>query len=182
MCDDGYDNMLGYLHVKDFYVGKTRPDFSLRGILREPVYVHENLYAIDVLQQFKKHRCYFGIVVDEFGAFEGVITLHDLSEALVGDLPGDDDDQPEVTRRDDGSLLINGSMLIADLNRYLNTVFIPEKSAQYATLAGFILCHLERIPDVGERFDYNGRSIEILDKDGVRIDKVLLKTAPAPTP
>ena len=134
----------------------------------------ENLYAIDVLQQFKKQRCYFGIVVDEFGAFEGVITLHDLAEALVGDLPDQDGEPAELTVRDDQSLLINGSMLVHELNHYLDLEFLPENSTQYSTLAGFIIHHLERIPDVGERFEYNGYRIEIVDKDGARVDKVIL--------
>jgi putative hemolysin len=175
LCKDGYDNILGYLHVKDFFINKDQSDFNLLSILREPVYVPENLYASDALQQFKKRRCYFGIVVDEFGAFEGVITLHDLAEALVGNLPGNDNDEPEITKRTDGSLLVSGSILISELNQYLDKIFIPEKSAQYSTLAGFIIHHLERIPDVSEQFDYNGYSIEIVDKDGARIDQIILK-------
>ncbi len=175
VCDDGYDNMLGYLQVKDFFIQKNDPGFQLRSILREPVYVPENMYAIDVLQQFKKRRCYFGMVVDEFGAFEGVISLRDLSEALIGDLPDNDPELPEVVKRADGSLLVNGSMEVGDLNQYLETDFIPENNSLYATLAGFILHHLERIPDVGEQFEFNERNIEIVDKDGARIDKVILK-------
>lgn len=174
VCDDGYDNMLGYLQARDFFSGVSEPGFQLRQIIQEPVYVPENLYAIDVLQQFKKRRCYFGIVVDEFGAFEGVITLHDLAEALVGDLPDQDGEAAELTVRDDQSLLVNGSMLVNELNHYLDLEFLPENSTQYSTLAGFIIHHLERIPDVGERFEYNGYRIEIVDKDGARVDKVIL--------
>jgi putative hemolysin len=175
VCDDGYDHTLGYAHVKDFFARKDEPGFSLRSILREPVFVPENLYAIDVLQQFKKQKCYYGIVVDEFGAFEGVITLHDLSEALVGDLPDNNNEPPAISKRADGSLLINGSILVEDLNEYLETVFIPDKSIQYSTLAGFVIQHLERIPVEGDQFDFNGFNIEIVDKDGPRIDKVVLK-------
>jgi putative hemolysin len=176
VCDDGYDNMLGYLLARDYFMRKNEPQFNLRSILREPVYIPENLYAIDVLQQFKKRRCYFGIVVDEFGAFEGVITLRDLSEALIGDLPDNEIEPAEIIRRSDGSLLVNGSIAVSDLNQYLDTELLPENNTLYATLAGFILHHLERIPDVGEQFEYNEQVLEILDKDGARIDKVLLKS------
>ncbi len=175
VCEDGYDKILGYLHVKDFFSQKDHPDFNLRSIIREAVFVPENLYAIDVLQHFKKRRCYFGIVVDELGAFEGVVTLHDLSEALVGDLPDNEMDPPEIVLRADGSLLVSGSILVVELNRFLESVYIPEKSGQYSTLAGFIIYYLERIPDVGEQFDFHGRNIEIVDKDGARIDKIILK-------
>lgn len=174
VCDETYDNTLGYLHVKDFFSKHKTPGFQLHSILREPVYVPENLYAIDVLQQFKKRRCYFGIVVDEFGAFEGIITLHDLSEALVGELPGSNNEPPEITLRDDGSLLVSGAVYVSELNEYLNVAFIPEKSTYYTTLAGFLLHQLEHLPNVGERLVFNGRRIEIIDKDGARIDKVLI--------
>lgn len=178
VCEDGYDNILGFLHVKDYYSRKAEKGFSLRSVLREPVFIPENLYAIDILREFKKRRCYFGIVIDEFGAFEGIITLHDLSEALVGDLPDDDTDDAEIIKRTDGSLLVSGSMMVSDLNHYLDQDVIPEKNAYYNTLAGFILHHLERIPNVGESFEFNGRQIEILDKDGARIDKVMMRELP----
>lgn len=175
VCEDGDDNMLGYLYIKDYFIGKSQPDFNLRSIIREPVYVSENQYAIDVLQQFKKRRCYFGMVVDEFGAFEGIVTLHDLSESLVGDLPGADEENTNIVRRTDGSLLIDGSMAIDDVNHYLGVEFIPDDNSQYATVAGFVIYHLEHIPEIGEQFEFNGKSIEIMDKDGARIDKVLIK-------
>jgi putative hemolysin len=175
VCEETYDNVLGYLNVRDFFAGYQESGFQLRQIIREPVFVPENQYAIDILRHFKKRRCYFGIVVDEFGAFEGIITLFDLSEALVGDLPEAGMETTDVLRRDDGSLLVGGHVLVDDLNRILEADFIPENNIFYNSLAGFVLHHLERIPDVGERFTYNEYQVEIMDKDGARIDKVLLK-------
>lgn len=174
VCQKSYDNVVGYLQIKDFFARKNEPGFQLRSILREPVFIQENQYALDILRLFKKQRCYFGIVVDEFGAFEGVVTLHDLSEALVGDLPDDNNEPSGVTRREDGSLLVNGSILVTELNHFLQEDFIPENSLFYSTLAGFILHRMERIPEVGEQMEYEGRRLEIVDKDGGRIDKVLV--------
>jgi putative hemolysin len=174
VCSESYDHVLGYLSVRDFFARRAEPGFQLRSIVREPVFVPENQYAIDTLRQFKKQRCYFGIVVDEFGAFEGIITLFDISEALVGDLPEDNNEPADILRRDDGTLLVGGHVLVGDLNRYMESDFIPENNVLYNTIAGFILHYLERIPDVGEHLEYGGRRLEILDKDGARIDKVLV--------
>lgn len=178
-CDGTYDKVLGYLHAKDFFALKTEPDFQLRSALREPVFVPENLYAIDVLRLFRKSRCYFGIVTDEFGAFEGVIALHDLSEALVGDLPESGEEADGIVRREEGSLLVSGNILVANLNQFLQKDLLPETSLFYSTLAGFILHKLETIPEVGERFEYKGYAFEIVDMDGVRIDKVIISKLPA---
>jgi putative hemolysin len=98
-----------------------------------------------------------------------------LPEALVGDLPDNNSEPPAISKRTDGSLLVNGNILVEDLNEFLDMTFIPDKSIHYSTLAGFIIQHLERIPNEGDQFEYNGRDIEIVDKDGARIDKVLLK-------
>ncbi len=174
-CEGTYDKVLGYLHAKDFFAQKDEPGFQLQGILREPVFVPEAQYAIDVLQHFKKRRSYFGIVTDEFGAFEGIITLHDISEALVGDLPEEDDEPSGIVRRDDGSVLVSGSVIAADLNHFLKEDFIPENNPFYSTVAGFILHKLEYLPKVGEAFEHEGHQFEIVDRDGAKIDKVILK-------
>jgi putative hemolysin len=173
-CEDTYDHILGYLDAKDFFANKDNPNFQLRGIIREPVFIPEAQYAIDVLQQFKRKRCYFGIVTDEFGAFEGVLTLHDISEALVGDLPETDDEPSGIVRRDDGSLLISGHVTVADLNHFLQDDFLSENNPFYSTVAGFIFHKLERLPEVGESFEHHGHQFEIVDRDGAKIDQVIL--------
>jgi len=174
VCDDKHDNILGYLHVKDFFSKKNEPGFQVRSIIREPIFIPESQFAIDILQQFKKQRCYFGIIIDEFGAFEGIITLHDLAEALVGDLPDQGEALPEIISRTDGSLLVGGSVTVYALNHFLKIDFIPEKTTFYTSVAGFVIHETERIPDVGEQIEFNGRRIEIVDRDGVRIDKVII--------
>src|SRR5690606_39551619 len=122
------------------------------------------------------HKQNMGVVIDEFGAVEGVITLHDMLEAIVGDLPDLDEGlEPDITHRSDGSLLVNATISIRMLNRSLDQEFIKKNSANYATLAGFITFFLNRIPKTGEQFTYNGYEFEIIDMDGFKIDKVILK-------
>ena len=177
-CDGTYDKVLGYLHARDFFAMKSEPDFQLRRILREPVFVPENQFAIDVLQLFRKNRCYFGIVTDEFGAFEGVITLHDVAEALVGDLPNMDDEPDSILQQEDGSMLVNGNLLTSHLNHFLHRNLLPENSPFYSTVAGFIFHNLETMPVVGEHFDYEGYNFLIVDMDGAKIDKVIIVKLP----
>ncbi len=178
VCEGIYDKVLGYLHAKDFFAHKTEPEFQLRGILREPVFVPENQFAIDVLHLFKKNRCYFGIVTDEFGAFEGVITLHDIAEAIVGNLPEEDEEPDGILRRNDGSLLVSGNVLVINLNHFLQKDLIPESSPYYSTLAGFIFNQWENMPVAGDQFDFKGYIFEVVDMDGARIDKVMMMKLP----
>jgi putative hemolysin len=175
VCKETYDTMLGYIHAKELLERKDDPEFSLHAILKEPVYLPETVFAIDILQAFRKHRQYFGIVVDEYGAFEGVLTLHDLAEALVGDLPDAGDDlTADITTRHDGSLLVNGSTLISDLNRFWGSETVEENPLHYSTLAGFITYYLEHLPAVAEKLTYKDMVFEVIDKDGNRIDQVLI--------
>jgi putative hemolysin len=179
-CEGTYDKVLGYLHARDFFACLHEPDFQLRNILREPVFVPENQYAIDVLPLFRKKRCYFGIVTDEFGAFEGVLTLHDISEALVGDLPDADEAADAIVRRTDGSLLVSGTVLASHLNHFLQQDLLPENNPFFSTVAGFVFHQLETMPAPGDGFDFQGFRFEVLDMDGASIDKVLLSSLPPP--
>jgi putative hemolysin len=172
-CDGTYDKVLGYLHARDFFAMIKEPDFKVRNIIREPVYIPENQYAIDALRQFRKSRCYFGIVNDEFGAFQGIITLHDVLEALVGDLPEVEEPQG-IVQRQDGSILASGSLLISSLNEFLQKDLIAVANPFYSTLAGFIFYKLETIPETGDRLDYKGYRFEVVDMDGLRIDKLII--------
>jgi putative hemolysin len=177
VCDDEIDNVIGVVNAKDFFENMNSADFDIRSIMKEPIFVPEMMFAVDILRSFKKHKQYIGIVIDEFGSFEGVITLHDLIEAIVGDLPDEDDEEegPEIFRRNDGSLLINGTTEIKDLNNFLDMELINENPENYVTFAGFVIYFLERIPETGEKFEYNGYEFEIVDLDGNRIDKIIAK-------
>jgi putative hemolysin len=123
------------------------------------------------------------VVVDEFGSPEGIITLHDILEAIVGDLPDlDETGEPEVVKREDSSFLVNGSISIHDLNRELRRELIAQGSDNYATLAGFIIHFLNHLPITGEKLTHNGYEMEVVDMDGVKIDKVLIRKVSPPLP
>lgn len=179
VCDGDIDHIKGYITVKDYFNHRDNPGFKMEEIIKEVVFIHENMYSIDILKEFKQRKQYMGVVVDEYGAFEGIITLQDLVEAIIGDLPeSDDTEDPEIIERNDGSYLVSGAVTIRDLNTYFDRTYIEPDDDQYSTLAGFIISHLQKIPETGERFVFNHKEIEIIDKDFNRIDKVLIIDLP----
>ncbi|WP_192820080.1 hemolysin family protein [Rufibacter sp. LB8] len=174
--DKRQDQVVGVLHSKDFYENLLTDKLPLQGLLKKPIFVPETMFASAVLNLFKNHKQYLGIVVDEFGSVEGIVTLHDILEAIVGDIP-DLDEILENTFlvREDKSILVSGSMPIRDLNRKLKREFIKKDTSDFETLAGFVSHYLNRLPATGEKFVYNNFEIEVIDLDGSKIDKLLLK-------
>jgi putative hemolysin len=131
----------GVVAIKDIfssYINSKNIDFE--GIMHDPVYIPEQLPAVKVLEQFRETRNHFGVVVNEYGSLEGIITLHDVTENIMGDLPAiEDQDEPEVFRREDGSYLIDGSMLIEDVEDLLDLPSLyddDDDEATYIPLVG----------------------------------------------
>jgi putative hemolysin len=181
VADGKFDNIVGILTSKDFYEQVVAGHQSLQEIIKPPIYLSETMYANAILNLFKKKKQYIGIVVDEFGSPEGIITLHDILEAIVGDLPDlDETDEPQIVRRDDQSYLVNGTISIHDLNRELHKELITRNTDRYSTLAGFIIDYLHHLPVAGEKFVHKGHEIEVVDMDGTKIDKVLLRQVNMP--
>jgi putative hemolysin len=173
--DGSQDNIIGVIHIKSFLENYKQKDFKLQDIMLEPIVIFENTPAFRILNIFKSKKQYIAIVMDEFGSTKGVVTLHDLTEAIVGDLPeADESDELYIVRRDDGSFLIDGRTLIYELNQYFQQEIIEDNLSTYTTISGFILYKMESMPKVGQKLYHENIVIEIMDLDGNRIDKVLL--------
>jgi putative hemolysin len=140
------------------------------------MYVPENNSAYQVLEKFKATKVHYAFIVDEYGTLQGIITLNDILEAIVGDIAQPDEDDYEILKRDDGSYLIDGQIPFYNfLSRFEKTNWLDEdETDEYDTLAGFILHHLKRIPVTGDQFTWKDFSFEIVDMDSHRIDKVLI--------
>jgi len=176
VADGNPDNVVGMLTTKDFYEYLLTSKEPLQTNLKKPIYISETMLAGAILSLFRKHKQYIGVVVDEYGAVEGIITLHDILEVIVGDLPDtDESNEPDLFLRADGSYLVNAEVPIRLLNRHFDKILIPRDPENYLTLAGFISFYLSSVPETGERFIYNKFEFEIVDMDGFRIDKVILK-------
>lgn len=174
VCEDSIENILGVVKLRDYIDNRQRPGFNLRAVVSQPLFVPESMNAIKILENFRKARNYFAVVVDEYGSTQGIITLHDLTENIFGTLPDlDDTEEPSIVKRDDGSLLIDAMIPIDELRETINLKEFDFEDADYSTLAGFILYKLSEIPKVGDHFETEGYRFEIMDMDKSKIDKVL---------
>ncbi|MFI5356198.1 MAG: hemolysin family protein [Opitutales bacterium] len=158
----------------------------LKNLLVPPLIVPETLTATQLLEQFKKSGKHIAIVADEFGSVQGLITLIDVLEAIVGDLPerGPHPEQPVARRRDDGSWLVDATLPVAEFKELVGlTTDLPhEDAADFQTLGGFVITQFGRIPKAGDRFEWNGLRFEVMDMDRHRVDKVLVKPVPGAAP
>ena len=176
LCRSDVDDVIGVLHVKNLLKSKTIPEEAdLMQAVREPLYVSETMSVLDLLDRFRTSSVHMAVVLDEYGAFEGIVTPTDILTAIAGDLPEHEgDDEPDAVRREDGSWLLDGSMPVDAVERVLGDVTIAG-DGDYETLAGFVLDEMGHIPSVGECFDAQGWRFEVIDLDGRRIDKILAR-------
>ncbi|OQP63194.1 hemolysin [Niastella vici] len=173
ICDKDLDNIKGMVSLKDLYV--TNDFTAFKSILKPAIFVPENITAYRLLERFKQQRVTSTFIVDEYGTLQGMITLNDILTALVGEMPQPDEDYYEIVKRKDGSFLIDAQIPFYNfLSHFYKTEWISEVEQEFDTLAGFILYQLERIPHIGDTFEWKGFQFEIIDMDAQRIDKVLV--------
>jgi putative hemolysin len=170
------DECVGIIRVKDFLSAYLAGEaVNLRSLLQSPLFVAENTRALDVVEIFRQSGTHFALITDEFGGIEGLITLNDVMEAIVGNLPSEDLNEPRIAQRDDGSWLVDGLIAVEELKDLLDQEELPhEQKGHYQTLAGFVLTMMGRIPSAGQHFDWGGFRFEVMDMDGARVDKVLV--------
>jgi putative hemolysin len=153
---------------------------DLKALLQPPLYITESARALNVIEQFRQTGVHIALVTDEYGGIEGLVTLTDLMEAIVGDLPSAEDlDEPQIIRREDGSWLLDGALDISEFKDLLQRTSLPdEASGSFHTLGGFVLHVLGRVPRAGDHFNWDDLRFEVMDMDGKRIDKVLVEAQP----
>jgi putative hemolysin len=175
ICDNSIDDIKGVVAIKDLYIS---PDnIAFKELMKPALFVPENNTAYQVLEKFKESQLHSCFIVDEYGSILGMITLNDILEAIIGDMPQPDVPEYEIKLRDDGSFLIDAQIPFYDfLSHFDQTEWMNEGEQEFDTLAGFILHQLERIPHTGDKLEWKGFHIEIIDMDGHRIDKVLVKS------
>jgi putative hemolysin len=173
ICDGEIDNIKGVVSIKDLYVTDDRVKF--KDVMKPAMFVPENNTAYQVLEKFKQTKQHSCFIVDEYGTMQGLITLNDILEAIVGDIPQPDIPDYAVLEREDGSFLVDAQIPFYDfLSRFDKAAWMNEGEHEFDTLAGLILHELERIPHTGDKFGWKGFHFEIIDMDGHRIDKVLV--------
>lgn len=171
------DNVLGVVWTKDLLSRSLAGQpMDLRAALRQPVFVPENARALNLLESFKHSGTHIALVVNEYGGIEGLATVNDVLEAIVGDIPSVfEPTEPQAIQRKDGSWLMDGMLPIHEFKELLGIRQLPdEDKVSYETVSGFVMAHLGSIPSAGDRFNWVGLQFEVMDMDGHRVDKVLV--------
>ena len=179
VCRDTVDDVVGLIYVKDLIATDLEEQLgNLANIVREPVYLPESNRAYQALGKFKEQKVYYGIIVDEYGGMLGVVTLHDIMDALVGDISEENEEDSEIVKREDGSFLIDAQIPFDDFVHYFDINIQDADRKEFTgfnTLGGFVLHVLEDIPKTGEKFKWKHFDFEVVDMDRSRIDKLLVQ-------
>lgn len=186
LCGESTSDILGVVSVKEI-IGLWREGavFDLRSIVSEPLLVPENLPANRVLELFRQHKCGFGAVISEYGVIEGVVTLHDLAESLLGEVADENGDPtgPVCLEEEEGSLLVDGAYNVCDFLEERGVVAGDDGPKEaFNTLGGLAMHVLERIPVEGDRFVYRNLRFEVVRMEGSRVDKLRVANGPQTEP
>jgi len=180
VCRNSPDEVLGFVLARDLllqaFEGKP---FDLKSVIRAVPAVHESTTALEALEMVRNSAVHVALVVDEYGSLQGIATVKDITEAIVGTIrESEQPEQPEAVRREDGAWLVDGLMAIPEAKHVIGIPDVPENEG-FHTVAGFVMWQLGRVPKAGDRFEWRGWTFEVADMDGRRIDKVIA-IPPAP--
>jgi putative hemolysin len=174
---ESLDNVTGIVQAKDMLTANLagRP-MDLKALVQQPLFVPRTISALALLESFRSSGQHIALVVDEYGGIEGLLTHHDILEAIAGDMPfGAKSGDPKAVQRHDGSWLLDGMLSVEEFKEIFHVESLPgEKRDAYQTLGGFIFTQMGRVPSVAEHFEWNDLRFEVVDMDGKRIDKVLV--------
>ena len=178
LCEAAVDEVLGFVYVKDLLAQiATGKPLAPRACLKEALTVHETTTVLRLLDLFRKQAANLAVVLDEYGGVQGIVTPRDIFAAIAGEFAEDAADDPDVTRRQDGSWLIDGRLRLTDLERAIEARGLSDP--EYSTVAGLVLHQMGRLPQIGESMTFGGYRFEVVDMDGRRIDKLIVTRLPA---
>lgn len=180
VCRESLDNCLGILRAKDLVEGLAQDHpIQLSDYLSTPFYVADSTRAINLLRQFKQSETHLALVTNELGSIDGLLTLTNVVEGIVGELPNEQEPfEPSILQREDGSYLVDGLLPIEELNVLLrqDVALRAKRPGRFQTVGGLAMYELGRVPQTGDSFHVAGWRFEIVDMDGLRVDKVLVET------
>jgi putative hemolysin len=170
-----YDDIVGVVNLKSIFAHIDDESISLSEIMTEASFMMEHTTAYKALEKFKKTGTHYAFVADEYGVFQGVITLNDILEALVGDAADFDKEESQLIESGDGTWLVDGHYSLHDFLTYFD---LDELTNDYdvTTVSGLIMTELSHIPKQGEKLIWHKFELEVIDMDGVKIDKIMVKS------
>ena len=174
VCQENLDEVIGIVLLKDLFLNFEKGNFDLKSITKDPFYFIEHTSAYKALENFKKTKGHYALVTDEYGVFQGIITLNDILEALVGDASDFDEDEYQLTANEDGTWTVDGHYSLHDFLTYFD---MDDLTNDYdvTTVSGLIMTELGNIPTQGEILIWNKLELEVVEMDGIKIDKILVK-------
>ena len=179
VSDGELDNIIGVLRTDSFLaetIEKGEKKHDLKSLLHKPLLIPENKKVLDALELFKRMRIHLGIILDEYGNVQGILTLTDILESIVGDIPDiNEQEETQIIRRNKTTWFVDGLVSTVDFKEYFKIHEFPdEEEEQYNTIGGFVMNTLGRVPVTGDKVELNGYSLEVADMDGNRVDKLLI--------
>ncbi len=172
--DKNLDRVIGIVLLKDLFSGNWEKDFHISQYAKQPLFLNENMYAYNVLELFKREKMHYGIVIDEYGTTQGIVTMDDVVDALIGDVTEIDQDEYKIIERGPNSWLVDGQFSAIDFAKYFDLYFDEETRDEFTTVAGLIIYMSNHLPEVGDKITTGDYVLEVIDKDGQRIDKVIV--------
>jgi len=172
---DSLETIVGIVKSRDLLVDSlSGKEIDLKSLLKPAFFIPETMFASRALELFKEKNTELLLVVDEFGGLQGLLTINDILEEIVGAM---EFEEPQATQRQDGSWLLDGMLEVDEFKELFDFTVLPHED-EYETLSGFVMTSLGRVPQAAENFEWNGYRFEVMDMDGRRVDKVLVIKLP----
>lgn len=172
--DNDIDKVIGIVLLKDLFTPSIEDNFNLRDFIKEPLFLTESTFAYSLLEKFKTIRMHYAIVVDEYGSTKGIVTMDDVVDALIGDVTEHNQHEYQITPRDENSWFVDGQYSFTEFLHYFDIDLEEEMDGNFVTIAGFFIHKFNNLPNIGDKLNIDTYRLEIIDKDGQRIDKIMV--------
>ncbi len=172
--NNNLDEIIGIVLLKDLFFTKAEEQFNIKDYIIEPVFFNENTTAYKVLEIFKEEKLHYGIVVDEYGTIQGMVTMDDVMDALIGDATELNQEEYQITERDEKSWFVDGQFPVIEFAKYFDIQLTDEQYNKFTTVAGLIMHKTNEVPKIGDKIRIDNFELEVIDKDRQKIDKILV--------
>lgn len=170
--NNNLDQIVGIIHLKDLF-GVSPDEFQLKKYMRKAIFVNENSFSYPLLERLQNSHSHFAVMIDEYGTTAGIVTINDIMDELIGESPENDEEDYEIVQQENGTWIIDGQYSIYEFERYFNVDVNDELENLYVTVSGLFFNKSEDMPNVGDKITIENLILEIVQKDGNRIDKIL---------